>query len=594
MPKAKFFEGNYPENNISEPEFVENYIKDKNFKENWTILHSTNIHDPAAGSWKTHGELDLIFINHKYGFIHLEIKGGGYSVEDGVWYKKDKGVKKRLVKEQEPVQKLEVKERLLRNCFTSIAKGKSGFGDRLKNDEVKLLPIVSFIVWVYKSKKDFINSQISEANSIFLQDGEINDYKTLEKYLIKKAEKNIEQRYKGNLTTEYLNHELGEGFVETAVEIFKPMQVSDGVKKLSDDFNLDTDIATEKQLEVYQSAMDLDITRHSIIGPPGSGKTLLATSIAKSLSNKNEKVLFMCFNRMLADNLKKELSEFKNIKVQSLWSFLVQFGIKWDNDVKDDEFGVIKLEELPPDKSAEHISKFLENNFDRIFEETEFNTLIIDEGQDFSEKYWDFFQLLVSEQSNDRWFIFYDTQQALTHSSWYPPRFMTNSNTKHLDLVLRCTQEISNKGQNVLGDIELRARNRGVEPEFVEINQKSWKSALTEAVDLLKTLVEVEKFHPSQITLLSPHSLNVKDIKNMKYSNTKSIEGLGVNISSVFQFKGLENDIVILLVPNYKSLEATYIRNPLNLIYVGVSRAKYLLYVIGNEEIKKLINWDKS
>ena len=62
MPKAKFFEGNYPENNNSEPEFVEKYIKDKNFKENWTILHSTNIHDPGAGSWKTHGELDLIFI----------------------------------------------------------------------------------------------------------------------------------------------------------------------------------------------------------------------------------------------------------------------------------------------------------------------------------------------------------------------------------------------------------------------------------------------------------------------------------------------------------------------------------------------------
>ena len=90
MPKAKLFEGNYPEDNISEEDFVEKYIKDKNFTENWTILHSTNLHDPAAGSWKTHGELDLIFINHKYGFIHLEIKGSGYSVEDGIWYRRIK------------------------------------------------------------------------------------------------------------------------------------------------------------------------------------------------------------------------------------------------------------------------------------------------------------------------------------------------------------------------------------------------------------------------------------------------------------------------------------------------------------------------
>ena len=56
-----------------------------------------------------------------------------------------------------------------------------------------LLPIVSFIVWVYKSKKDFINSQISEANSIFLKDGEIDDHKALEEHQ-PKAEKNIEQR----------------------------------------------------------------------------------------------------------------------------------------------------------------------------------------------------------------------------------------------------------------------------------------------------------------------------------------------------------------------------------------------------------------
>ena len=49
--------------------------------------------------------------------------------------------KKRLVKDQEPIQKLELK-RLLRNCFTNIAKGKRGYGERLKNDEVKLLPIV--------------------------------------------------------------------------------------------------------------------------------------------------------------------------------------------------------------------------------------------------------------------------------------------------------------------------------------------------------------------------------------------------------------------------------------------------------------------
>ena len=75
MPKAQFFEGSYPKGNNSEKTFVDEYIRDKNFQENWTILHSTNIHDPNAGHWKTNTELDLIFISQKYGFIQLENNG---------------------------------------------------------------------------------------------------------------------------------------------------------------------------------------------------------------------------------------------------------------------------------------------------------------------------------------------------------------------------------------------------------------------------------------------------------------------------------------------------------------------------------------
>ena len=63
-----------------------------------------------------------------------------------------------------------------------------------------------------------------------------------------------------------------------------------------------------------------------------------------------------------------------------------------------------------PEKLAQ---KYLENNLDRIVSETSFNTLVIDEGQDFSEKYWDFF-LTEAIQS--------DMVNVLKHS-----RNMTNS-----------------------------------------------------------------------------------------------------------------------------------------------------------------------
>jgi len=142
--------------------------------------------------------------------------------------------------------------------------------------------------------------------------------------------------------------------------------------------------------------------------------------------------------------------------------------------------------------------------------------------------------------------------------------------------------------------LNLIAKYEGVDPEYIEINNGLWEEALKETVTLVKKLVEVEKFHPSQITILTPHSRDEVKVKNLKYSNTKSIEGLGVGVSSVFKFKGLENDIVIFLIPNVSSLEAKYVRNPLNLVYVGISRAKFLLFLIGNKEIKNQINWNKS
>ena len=133
MPKANFFEGSYPPGNTTEKKFIDMYIKGKNFTEEWVILHSTNIHNPKELNKKTNTEIDLLFISKKYGFIQLEIKGYGYSVEDGLWYKMDRGIKKRIPREKEPIQSLEYKEKVIKDCFNLIAKGKPGFGQKLKN-----------------------------------------------------------------------------------------------------------------------------------------------------------------------------------------------------------------------------------------------------------------------------------------------------------------------------------------------------------------------------------------------------------------------------------------------------------------------------
>ena len=130
---------------------------------------------------------------------------------------------------------------------------------------------------------------------------------------------------------------------------------------------------------------------------------------------------------------------------------------------------------------------------------------------------------------------------------------------------------------------------QSVSNEILEQAKKDSDRLIIELNDKFHKSSEIKK-NSAQTKIIQMKDNAIKEIKNAKYSNTKSIEGLGVNISSVFQFKGLETDIVVLLIPNFQSLEATYTRNPLNLVYVGISRAEYLLYVVGSGEVKKLIN----
>ena len=110
MAKARFYENIYPKNNKSERDFANNYLKE--FSSNWVIIHSISIHDPENIHIKTNTEIDFILAHPKYGFIQLEVKGAGYSIDDGKWFKQNKGSKDLI---ESPIQSLYKKEATLLN-----------------------------------------------------------------------------------------------------------------------------------------------------------------------------------------------------------------------------------------------------------------------------------------------------------------------------------------------------------------------------------------------------------------------------------------------------------------------------------------------
>ena len=583
MGKAKFYENIYPKNNKSEKAFADNYLKE--FSSDWVIIHSVSIHDPDNIHIKTNTEIDFILAHPKYGFIQLEVKGSGYSIDDGKWFKQEKGNKNLI---ESPIQSLYKKEATLLNCFKYYSKSKKERFDK------NFIPILSLVVWTSAKEKEFSNIEISEANSIFGDSKIFETPRTLEDYLIERIKSTIlEAPNKRSVKSDFFNDELGAPFLKSCEEILRPFQESGKLKSISGQFSDEIENATNEQIEVYKGITQKEFNRYLINGPPGSGKTLLACAVAKELLSDKRKILFMCFNRSLADELKIKFKDYENIEVMSLWKFMINLELHWKDEVNDEEFGNTTLEKLPPDRSAKYISRFLNNNLEKALDIFDYDSLIIDEAQDFSELYWEFFDLLITEKKDSKWYLFYDVNQTLTHETWSVPKFGKNTNLimQTLTEILRCTEKISNKAQNIIGGQHYRGRVEGIEPEMIQVNDSSWDSSLIELSSLLKKLIKVEKYSPSQITVLTPHGVDIDKVKSFELEEGKSIESSKVNISAIYKFKGLENEVVILVIPNLKSLEASYTRSPLGLAYVGFTRAKSLLYIISDKEVAKLTKW---
>jgi hypothetical protein len=331
--------------------------------------------------------------------------------------------------------------------------------------------------------------------------------------------------------------------------------------------------------------MELE-SRNMLIGPAGTGKTILVAEQARRKAAEGEKVLVLCFNKLLG---RKIASGFEDdgrslIDVGSYYQFVMGLCRKAGLEIPITESWDGFCAELKA-ISADLIGSLGPDEL--------YDYVLIDEGQDLMND--EFMELvgclLKGGLEQGRWLIACDIRQAIFRDNFnmqYYDYLSSHSRRTSLQLNCRNTRQIAAYVSGVSGEGE--TRTRGVNGEVPVFRYFSGKD---QYLKVLKKVVN-ELIHSFVET-----GLPLQDIVIL-YANRESVpeevmkpgfflrsvipfEQAGgadaVRITSIQSYKGLEAKAVVLLGINEFSSGMSR-----GLFYVGASRARTNLRVLLPDE----------
>lgn len=299
----------------------------------------------------------------------------------------------------------------------------------------------------------------------------------------------------------------------------------------------------------------------AISGSAGTGKTFIALEKARQLHQEGAKVVFLCFNRLLADFLKDNFSHY-GFYISTFDSL----ARKYVGEQRDFKISQAKFLDYLVDK---------ENDF-------EFTDVIIDEGQDFENDWLEYLDYRISNENC--FYVFYDQQQCLYSddlSNW-----LKNAPCR-LTLTVNCrnTEAIAKTAYGSLGKTPNQPNLSGIDGEQPEIISVLEPKSLAKHIDTLvnKYIIET-KTDPSNIAIITMASYMDSLLEQMsafsKLNYADSKQKGKVCKTTARKFKGLEADLVIITDIDWNALtEVTYRK----LFYTSCSRAKHNLYLVSQE-----------
>ncbi len=510
----------------------------------WRIFYHVPWRNSVKGESED-GEADFVLLHPKYGLVVVEVKGGGICLQDGKWY--SPRVEGKLVPIKNPIEQAVRAKHVLRKYLKS------------RHHWLKWLPQEHLVVLPDISSRGRLGP---------MDDGTVVFYRKDVKRLPQLIEEIVAKNSGPKLS-------LSESQMDVLTEDLAPtvylrVTLRDTIEEAREKIIC----LTTDQVRV------LDGMRHNprviIYGAAGTGKTVLALEQAKRLAGTGHRVLLTCYNRLLGMWFQEVVSEYGEVRARHFHGLvsdlLKQAGMPIPDKPSDEWWS---------EKSAELLLEAAEKL------KLSFDALVVDEAQDFLDTWWDALQMLLSKADASPIYAFVDPLQTIYRERWSVP-----FEGFRYDLVINCrnTMPIAAKVNSVFERRVPCLAADGPEPEFVaacgfeEIRKKLSK--------VLHRLVREEKIESQRIVVLSTRSRFAESLRKVGISSVPLISrestrirddepsnSQGVILDTVARFKGLESDVVVLLVPGLE--DEKYVK----LAYIGMSRARAYLVVIGPPEV---------
>ena len=309
-----------------------------------------------------------------------------------------------------------------------------------------------------------------------------------------------------------------------------------------------------------------------VLGSAGTGKTVLAIARAQQLAKDGFRTLLVCYNELLGTELASRVGDPPNLIVSTYHSLCLKKAREAKLHIpsnKPSEWWEVDAPSLLIEACAVTSSYF--------------DAIVVDEGQDFSPEWIASLRCLTASAAEPPFFIFADPMQEIWGRNWQGDT--SAEFCWQLTRNLRNTQPIADRVSATVGLKSGAARGApGPRPFWRDVCDK--RSVDREVFAVVERLLN-EGFGPKTLAVLCcSHELVARLREHIVGSFSFGRWGsAGIPVETVARFKGMEAEAVVLVLSEGMTDKAR-IED-----YVGMSRARSVLAVVGPPQLQGFLNW---